>query len=283
MKLICAWTVAFAAIAVTAAVDKVIDKSLASAGFNLPCLYDNCFNEMVACKDMDCQKYLACSATCISQWDKDTTVGKFDVLNCTSKCQFTYVDDAADKFMTCSALNGCIELPPIPSTCKAASAKPAKQLSVKDLDGDWWVVRGYHPVYDCYGCKRERFQAMGSDSYQWSPSYLATLVDGSQKPVSQKFEMPVEPPGQGFTFTFDDGGAINNATWWVVDKADDGSYALVYYCGNVADWNYEGGIVMAQSTSLPTSAYTKIAASFKTTVGLDLTDFCHNQVSNCSG
>ena len=67
--------------------------------------------------------------------------------------------------------------------------------------------------------------------------------------------MPVEPPGQDFTFTYDYAGAPINATWWVLDKTDDGSYALIYYCAEIADWNYEGAAVLARNTTLPQSAY----------------------------
>ena len=278
MRLSCAWIIAFSAI-----ISAVAAVPFASGGgFNLLCLYDNCYSEMVACKEKNCQDFLTCGATCIAHWDEDTTKGKYDVLNCTSKCQFTYTDDNSDKFMTCAASNDCLELPPIPSTCRAASAKPAKQLSVKDLQGDWWVVRGYHPVFDCYACTHQHFESMSDTTWQFASSSVVTLVDGTHKAFSLKIEMPVEPPGKGFTFTYDFAGAANNATWWVVDKADDGSYVLVYYCGAVADWNYEGAMVMARSTSLPSSAYTKIAESFQSTVGLDLKDFCSNQVTNCN-
>jgi len=281
----CVWIIAFAAISVAVADNAIFDKPLVSKSIidvNLLCIYDHCFPELVACADPGCQKDLKCVGSCLANWDKDTTPGKSEILNCTTICQFTYFDDNVDNFLNCLVENSCISLPPVPSTC-VPSPKPVKQLSVVDLRGDWWVVRGYNPVQDCRPCMHQHFQSISETTFEDDLDEIVTLTDGTHKAISQKYDMPIESPGEGFTFQFDYAGGANNITWWVLDKADDGSYALVYYCGAaLGNWNYVGGQVLARNTSLSPEAYAKITDSFESSVGLDLSEFCYNEVKDCN-
>ncbi|XP_065896289.1 uncharacterized protein [Dysidea avara] len=228
-----------------------------------------------------CRDYIACNAKCLDQWDEDNTTQKFQVQNCANICQFSLYDKTIDKYMRCVTEHNCISLPLIPNTCRTSIVKPVKQLSVKDLDGYWWVVRGYHKVYDCYPCQHTHFQAINDNSWEYAPSYVVPLANGSHAVISQKFQMPVAPAGQKISFKYYDAGLLHYETWWLLDKAEDGSYVTAYYCGNTMNWNYEGAIVMARNTSIPTNDYGKISMSFKTAVGLDLSEFCQDDVMNC--
>ena len=62
--------------------------------------------------------------------------------------------------MTCITDNKCMSFPPIPNTCKGKNVHPLKSLSVKDIQGEWWALRGYHPVYDCFPCQHLSFEPM---------------------------------------------------------------------------------------------------------------------------
>ena len=63
-------------------------------------------------------------------------------------------------------------------------------------------------------------------------------------------------------------------TWWLLDKANDGSHMIMYYCGNTLQWYYEGALVLSKNQTLDKSVYADIATSFQKSVGLDLNDFC---------
>ena len=260
-----------------------LDNPFASSNVSLACLTEHCLASMVECQaNKICREGIACNAKCLENWDEDKTKEKFQVQNCSNICQFSYYDKTIDKFMSCVTKHNCISLPLIPNTCKTATVKPAKQLSVKDIEGDWWVVRGYHPVYDCYRCQHPHFQPINETSWEYAPTYVVPLINGSHEVISQKFAIPVAPAGENISFHYHDAGLLHYETWWLLDKADDGSFVTAYYCGNTMNWNYEGALVMARNTSLSDDAYTKIAASYKATVGLDFTEFCSDDVTSCN-
>ena len=251
---------------------------------SLVCLFEHCLTGMLDCFAVDkvCRDSITCVESCLADWDKDKTKEKFTVQNCTNICQFSYYDKTIDKFMGCVTDHNCIGLPPIPDTCRTSTVKPSKELSVKDLDGYWWVVQGYHPVYDCYSCQHPHFRMLNASFWEYAPSYLVPLANGSQVIIAQHFAMPNAPAGQNISFSYYDAGLLHYETWWLLDKADDGSYLLVYYCGNTMNWNYEGAIVLSRNTSLPEETYTKIAATYKSAVGLDFSLFCKDDLEKCN-
>lgn len=91
--------------------------------------------------------------------------------------------------------------------------------------------------------------------------------------------MPNSPPGTNISFVYHDLGMEHYETWWLLDKADDGSYILLYYCGNTLQWYYDGGLVMARNQTLTGADYKKIAAAYEKAAGIDATKFCHTEAS----
>ena len=282
------WTVALSFVIVaTAAIGTVPlrfapEDVQAGPSVDLNCVVKNCLTESEACfGDKYCLGLMACERGCFSEWEKDTSPQKLKVLNCTSICQFSYLynQQVSSTFLGCVATHACLSIPAIPSTCHS-SVKPSQKLSVKDLVGDWWVVRGFHPVFDCYACQYFGFQ-MSSSGVDYSASYKVPLANGSIATVSQKFSMPNTAAGQGIKFSYIDAGVPLEDTWYLLDKAADGSYLLVYYCGTGLTWNYEGGVVLSRKTSLPEEAYKKIASTYNTTVGISFSKFCSPSVEGC--
>ena len=243
---------------------------------NIPCVLENClvpFGECVLLKS--CRDCLGCAEKCFNEWDNDTTKEKFHVQNCTNKCSFTYDTPTYEKLMGCLTSKKCISFPPIPNTCRAPNIHPLKNLSTSDLMGDWWIVRGYHPVYDCYPCQRVHFKPINSSYWYYSPQYQVYLLNGSLELVTQHTVIPSVPAGRNISFVYDDIGLLHYETWWLLDKADDGSYIIMYYCGNTLQWYYEGALVFARNRTLNASAYGDIARSYQKAVGLDFSKFCN--------
>lgn len=88
----------------------------------------------------------------------------------------------------------------------------------------------------------------------------------------------------GYAVSFDDAGAPLSETFWVIDAADDAHYVLMYVCGTVLQWNFEGAMVYVKNPSLSISDddVKAITASYKAAVGLDFSKFCITDLSNCS-
>ncbi len=247
---------------------------------NIACVLEHCTLQSASCLlSGDCRSVIGCAQTCMNQWDDDTTPEKFHVQNCTNKCAFTYNGEVYDKFMSCLSDHKCIAFPPIPNTCRAPNVHPLKSLSLKDIQGSWWVVKGYHPVYDCFPCQLIKFEPINATAWNYLPKYEVYLVNGSLLLVSQNVVMPYAQRGKNISFVYHNVGLEHFETWWLIDQADDRSYTLMYYCGNTLQWYYEGAMVLARNRTLSDEAYKKIAVSYKAAVGLNTADFCDTRAS----
>ena len=266
--------------------DKIKEFFSNHGDFDIACMVEHCLSESVDCLiNQRCRDAIVCDEKCMNEWDTDTTPEKFHIQNCTNICAWTYVDDTYQNFLHCvtSASHQCIKFPPIPKTCRApANVHPLKQLSIKDLRGDWWVVKGLHPVYDCYPCQKLYFSTINATSWNYSSYYQVYMANGSLSLAYLQTVISTSVPGSNISFTYDDIGLMHHESWWLVDEADDLSYILLYYCGNTLEWNYEGAQVLARNTTLSGAAYGQIAASYQRALGLKLTDFsCNTGTQNC--
>ena len=253
-------------------------------GMNLECVARHCLLQAGSCmENKDCRASMGCSLKCMDEWDSDKTSEKFHIQNCTNICQFSYRGKPYDDIMECIGDNKCLSLPPIPSQCKApGNITLLKKLPTSALNGSWWVVRGHHPVYDCYPCQHLLFKQINSTSWIYKPTYQVYLVNGSLGWASDPYVIPDTTAGEKISFLYHDVGLYHYETWWVIDEADDKSYILVYYCGNTLEWYYDGALVLSREKTLSSSAYEKIAESFKKATGLDTGTFCDNRTDQCT-
>lgn len=250
---------------------------------NAACAAAHCALQSAACfTDSMCQKNIGCVSKCFEDWDKDKTPEKFTVQNCTGICTFSYTSKAYINFMSCIADHKCMNLPSIPNTCKGPNnITILKKVPISELKGPWRVVRGYHPVYDCYPCQKDSLSPYNSTAWIYNPNYQVYLANGSLGLINQSgYLRDTTSEEEGYSIYFVDAGVGNFEKWWIIDKADDNSYFLVYYCGNVFQWNFEGAIVLSR-TKLPTDAYPVIAESYKKAIGLDFAKFCTPVTDNC--
>ena len=253
---------------------------------DIACMLEHCLTETASCvADRGCRDAIICDEKCMSEWDDDNTKEKFHIQNCTNICAWTNVDNMYQNYLRCvtNTAHQCIKFPPIPKTCRAPNIHPLKELSVKDLQGEWWVVKGLHPVYDCYPCQKIYFSAINATAWNYSSVYQVYQANGSLTLAYLQTVVPTNAPGSNLSFVYDDIGLLHYETWWLIDKADDSSYILLYYCGTTLEWNYEGAQVLARNTTLDAASYTQIATSFQQAVGLKLSEFsCNTGTQNCS-
>ena len=239
------------------------------------CIAMHCSAELAACTaDQMCKSSLACVTQCIKDWNNDPTKEKYKGQNCTLTCTYTYDSPAFEKLFTCIVTNNCLQLPPIPNTCKGPNNITIQnEVDPSKLSGSWWIVRGYHQVYDCYPCQRNIFKASSSSSMSYNAMFQVYLENGGLKLLNQNGNiMTNSTPKAGYPIAFSDAGPFTSATYWIIDQVTD--YILVYYCGNVLEWNFEGAMVYSATPSLSASAIPAITDSYKKATGLDFTTFC---------
>ena len=253
-------------------------------GVNLECAVEHCLLQTEGClANEDCRSSIGCTVKCIEEWESDKSSEKIKVQNCTSICQYSYSGEAYQNFMECIGDNKCISLPPIPSQCRGPNnVTLLKKLPTSALNGSWWATKGYNPVYDCYPCQHMLFKQISSTSWSLNPSYQVYLADGSMKLASNSYAIPDTAAGQMISFTYHEVGLNHDETWWLIDEADDKSYILVYYCGNALEWYYDGALVLSREKTLSSSAYEKIAESYKKATGLDTGTFCTIKTNQCT-
>ena len=245
---------------------------------NRECVLEHCMKQSISClSDSDCRNAVECTEQCMADWDNDKTPDKFNVQDCTNRCAFTFADDAYAKFIGCLSDHQCIRFPPIKSTCRAKNVHPIKQLSIEDMEGSWWVVKGYHPVYDCYPCQHLHLSPFNASFWNYTPVYQAHLSNSSLELVTMM--IPTTTEGKYISFVIHYMGFVHYETTWLIDEAEDGSYLLTYYCGHALQWNYEGALVLARNRTLDEGAYANIASSYQKAVGIDLSQFCNPSTS----
>lgn len=251
---------------------------------DLLCVVEHCSEVAGGCLlSAECRTASLCAKKCISdEWDKDNTTEKVHVQNCSNICAFSYRDKTYVDFIQCVAQHECIAFPPIPSHCHAPDhVSPLKQLSTKDLNGSWWVVKGLHPVYDCYPCQHLYFSQINSTAWKYQPKYQVYLANGSLGLIDDAYVLPNTAPGQNISFLYYDLGLPHYETWWLIDEADDQSYLILYYCGHTLQWYYDGALVLSRKMALPDADYSKIAAAYKQGAAVNYDDFCSTKTANC--
>ena len=66
----------------------------------------------------------------------------------------------------------------------------------------------------------------GGSGVEYSALYKVPLANGSMATISQKFSMPNTTAGQGIKFSYVDARVPLEGTWYLLDKAANGSYLL---------------------------------------------------------
>lgn len=249
------------------------------------CLTEYCRMEVENCeKDMSCAQGLECITRCVKMWANDTTPQKFKAQNCTNICAFTYADEAFVAAMTCAIEHKCVELPPIPDRCLSERLKIQKKVTVRDLEGSWWVVKGGNQVYDCYPCQHWSFREESTTRWIYQPTYEVYLEDGSLKMVNQTIMWDIPDPmaASEVSFEYTLVGLPLQERWYLFDMAEDGSYVLVYYCGHALDWYHDGAVVLSKEKILPEADMMRVETSFREALGIDIaTEFCNTRTMNC--
>ena len=249
------------------------------------CLTEHCSRQMTNCSNEGrCTEALDCVGDCWRKWDEDPSPQKYTVQNCSNKCLYSYGSLNFLKLANCIDVFECLSMPAMSSTCKGPNdIKVARNISYLEIVGDWWILRGYSPVYDCYPCQRTTI----TDTY-YVATFQAFLVDNSVKLAQERGVISGNDPLPCFNVTIGGdtlgmGVKLLN-TFWVFDCIEDdigNKYYLIYYCGNGNSWSYEGAFVYSKAASISIKAKDEIEKSFRSNIGLDFEHFCSPTTTNC--
>ncbi|CAK8684118.1 uncharacterized protein LOC143455799 [Clavelina lepadiformis] len=243
---------------------------------DITCLFEHCTNELGACMaDMDCMRASLCVAPCKDQ-------------SCIMHCMINYGNDILDDFLNCASTeHACIIMP---------SQDPPVQCSIPDqtdstfqfksLTGEWNVLLGLNPTYDCFPCQVTSFGAVNQDgSIDAVMSYQAMTDKGVMKKLQQ--ESTLVPDGDDPSLihlsSYDYGSTLED-DWLIIDH-EENKFTLVYYCGKMPTgggdyWFYEGGVLYSKTKSLNQLDYDRISQS-ATNAGLNLKEWCPVDHGNC--
>jgi len=110
---------------------------------NSTCITLHCSGYMAGClADGVCRDNLMCEKDC-----------GMDDFFCQFTCTQSYMSDAFDKMFSCLFVDpACLVLPdPLPinnATCRDHT--PVSTIDTAALEGKWYALQGFNPVYDCF-------------------------------------------------------------------------------------------------------------------------------------
>lgn len=164
------------------------------------CLVDKCSLQAKAClaDDPSCRKGLTCTAKCLG----DST--------CVTGCMAQYGDKNLDNLLKCTIEdNNCIKIAILDGGADKfgdeprAPAPTVPYFNVNSMEGQWYKVVGYNPIYDCYACQRNTFSnpndegiigskffGSGNDKLQMDVEFslMKMLPDGTPPPPTNERE-----------------------------------------------------------------------------------------------
>ena len=207
---------------------------------NVTCVKRYCTDEITNClADGTCRSDLGCAAGC---WEDSM---------CTFNCSQTYTTPVYDAMMSCLLVDHqCVSLPPPDAYNNATCRDPtdsAIPIGDDTLTGDWYIIQGYNPTYDCFECAKQSLATKGNE-VDYSALFNMINKLGDEIWVSSAYAGKRNDDGKTVYLGTTDFGLTDDQTWYVMHRDDD--TLVVYYCGAVLTWHFEGLLVMSTTTAL---------------------------------
>jgi hypothetical protein len=224
--------------------NKGASSSSACAGVKAAgCLLYHCWKPMAACVlDGECRSQLMSLGNC-----------SFKTNDAMMLCYITALSDPCDKMldmMSCWGESGCMSVP-VPDCPLPANRDRIAPVTLADLEGDWYVVRGLSTVYDCWGCQKYSFRQISETVSTYDYTYYPKDVNS---PVTIKCTTTAIPFAPGETEIFPGRFRVDYSAYgmpgtdnWFCLAHPDSNYVLIYYCGASALDSYRGGIVLSRT------------------------------------
>lgn len=254
---------------------------------NMECLSKHCASAYETCKIYpECSQLLTCLEKCFQEFDNDNSPMKTITQSCVNNCTFSLADKWYVVFSRCLTDNNCYSFPPIPGTCKyPEKVKISRNFNITDLKGGWWKVRGYNQAYDCLACQHTFFDPLEYDktTFFYRPTFEVPATNGSSKLINGTIYVQLKDtaPGDVIEIDYYLYGLPVHLKWYTLDGAADNSSVLVYYCGNMSEWNFEGAMILSRSPILSPDADEQFASMVADNTPFNYNEFCTPQLSPC--
>lgn len=141
------------------------------------------------------------------------------------------------------------------------------------MTGTWYVTNGFNSDYDCFACQKLTFDfERPTDNLPvfYNALYNLIAVNGTLIWNDIQMQGSEDIPGV-LKLTGRDSGFENVQHWYVLHQETD--TMLVYYCGDLMNWHFEGVLVMSKTPSLNSERLPQLTNSLAS-VGLSFSDLC---------
>ena len=136
------------------------------------CIMEHCGSQSGACmSDRDCRINMQCMLKC-----------GLTNNSCMYECMNTYEDKIFDAMMKCLVDDHhCLTMQPPDPTFRCTPPKQViKNLTLSQIQGSWWIVRGLNRDYDCFDCQLSTYKPTAvAMNYTLEEKYDVVMLNGS--------------------------------------------------------------------------------------------------------
>ena len=240
---------------------------------NATCVTLHCSGYTAGClADSVCRSNLMCEKDC-----------GMDDFFCQFTCTQSYMSKAFDDMFSCLFVDpACLALPdPLPinnATCRDHT--PVSSIDTAALEGTWYVLQGFNPVYDCFECQQETFKFNADGQVDYDAMFNLAASNGTE--IWPTAHMTGNITGGTVELYGFDHGLPDHQSWSVMYQSDD--TLVTYYCGDVLDqWHFEGLIVMSRDGNFNEARTDDVQAVFDQ-LNIKASDMCPlNPKGKCPG
>lgn len=242
---------------------------------SVACLLYHCWKPMVSCViDGECRTQLMSLGDCVLKGGDAMMLCCIDV--------FSRPNEKLMAMMSSMGDSGCMP-EPVLNCALPTNRNQIAPVTLADLEGDWYVVRGLSPVYDCFSGQRYSFHQVSAAVSTYDYTYFPADKDS---PTEIKCATTAIPFAPGETEIFPGRFRVNYTAYgmpgvddWFVLSHPNADYLLIFYCGASAIDSYVGGIVLSRSldTDIPEDILNAFEAALDNAGIADpitLADFC---------
>lgn len=240
---------------------------------SVACLLYHCWKPMVTCViDGACRKQLMSLGDCVLKGGDAMMLCCIDVFS-----------QPNEKLMAMMSSMGHCMPEPVLNCSLPTNRSQIAPVTLADLEGDWYVVRGYSPVYDCFSGQRYSFHQVSETVSTYDYTYFPkdkdtpTLIRCTTTAIAFSSHETTIHPGR-FRVNYTAYGMPGVDDWFVLSHPN-ADYLLIFYCGASAMDSYVGGIVLSRSldTDIPEDILNDFEAALANAGIADpitLADFC---------
>jgi hypothetical protein len=123
-----------------------------------------------------------------------------------------------------------------------------KNLDRAIINGDWNVVLGYSPIYDCINCTFVHLNILPDNKIEYITDYYYSQGINGPLWVTVPLNGVFDEENGVLNFDGREDGLPHSEHWYIL-HADEESWS-VYYCGEALSWHYEGSLTFSRSYQL---------------------------------